>query len=234
MASGSAAAILSADALAIGLVDPASLAIVAGGTVLASAARCGLPGLAAAGGEAVALLRRGLDIEGNRRALARAVSEVERDGARRANPSLPPDRTLALMLETLLRGSAPERLDGLRQASEEALASRRDEAIRVFATAGELAPVFGLVGTLLGLAQLGPMGAAQALPIAATISGAVLTTLYGVLIAHFVCFPLAAAIARRAEAETAARSALAAWFVQQLASTTNHERAPRPHLRGLP
>lgn len=234
MAGGFAAASISATVIGTNLIDPGSLAIVAGGTLLASAARCGLRALWAAPREAAGLLSRGFDVEANRRVLARALSELGRDGLRRADPALPPDRTLALMLETCLRGGAPERLDGLRQTCEEALTLRRAEAAQVFAMAGELAPVFGLVGTLIGLAQLAPSSGAGAIVISEAVSGAVLTTLYGVLIAHLICLPLAAAIERRAEGEAEARAALAEWFIRQLASTGNRgERAPRPHLRGL-
>jgi chemotaxis protein MotA len=65
------------------------------------------------------------------------------------------------------------------------------------------------------------------------MASAVHTTLYGALLAHLVCHPLAAAIARRARAEQRARAALAEWFLAQLARCTPAAPPARAHLRGV-
>jgi chemotaxis protein MotA len=65
------------------------------------------------------------------------------------------------------------------------------------------------------------------------VSTAVLTSLYGALIAHLVCFPLASAIERRGLADDAAREALADWFIAQLGSAEAAARDRRAHLRGV-
>jgi hypothetical protein len=112
--------------------------------------------------------------------------------------------------------------------------ARRVSAAQVFVWAGELAPVFGLIGTLYGFTQLAPASGAGA--IAATmgaIATAVLSTLYGALLAHLLCHPLAGAIERHGLARERAREALADWFAEQIAAPPPPLRDARAHLRGV-
>jgi chemotaxis protein MotA len=48
------------------------------------------------------------------------------------------------------------------------------------------------------------------------ISAAILSTLYGLLLAHFICHPLARAIERRGKAEEEARAALTDWLAHHI------------------
>ncbi|MFX8660903.1 MotA/TolQ/ExbB proton channel family protein, partial [Acinetobacter baumannii] len=77
-------------------------------------------------------------------------------------------------------------------------------AARTLTTAAELAPVFGLAGTLISLSQLQAQGLARSQFMGA-ISLAVVTTLYGLLLANLLFAPLARAVERRNEREEAAR-----------------------------
>lgn len=216
------------------LFDPGALGVVVAGTVLATAARCGWRDFGAALRTASMLGRRGFDPDANRRALAQALTAIQRDGAHRAEPALPPDRTLGLMVESFLRHgtlAALENVRGTRRGLDEA---RRISAAQVFACAGELAPVFGLIGTLYGLTQLAPGGAASpTATIMGAVSTAVLTSLYGALLAHLVCFPVASAIERRGLGEDCEREALADWFVDQVGRLAAHDQERRAYLRGV-
>lgn len=217
------------------LFDPAALAIVVVGTVLATVARCGWRDFGSAFRAAGALLRGGFAVEANRKALALAAGAIRRDGVKRANPALPPDRALGLMLETYLRHGALDALGAVRRAESALDEARRISAAQVFGWAGELAPVFGLVGTLYGLTQLAPAaeGANATAAIMGAVSTAVLTSLYGALIAHLVCYPLASAIERRGLAEEQEREALAQWFVSQMGGSEDAARTRRAQLRGV-
>lgn len=218
----------------IPLIDPAALAVVVAGTVLACVARCGWRDFGAALRQAGGLVRRGFDADANRRALALAVTQIQRDGHHRADPALPPDRALGLMLETFLRHGTLEALANARRAQRALDELRRTNAAQVFGWAGELAPVFGLVGTLYGLTQLAPAsGVSPSATIMAAVSTAVLTSLYGALLAHLLCFPLASAIERRGIAEEAARDNLSDWFVDQIARSEVAAQERRAHLRGV-
>lgn len=216
------------------LFDPGALAVVAAGTVLATAVRCGWREFGAALKTAGGLPRRGFDHDANRRALALALAMIQRDGAYRADPVRPPDSALTLMLETYLRNRSIAALESARDTQRTQAEARRSSAAQVFACAGELAPVFGLIGTLFGLAQLAPGGAASSTAmIMGAVSTAVLTSLYGALLAHLVCFPLAGAIERRGLRAESARAGLTDWFVDQLGRLTAHAHERRPHLRGV-
>ncbi len=218
----------------LSLFDPGSLAIVIAGTVLATVARCGWRDFGAALRAASGLGRRGFHREANRKALALAVTAIQRDGAHRADPALPPDRALGMMLETYLRRGTPDALGSMRRAERALDEARRVSAAQVFSWAGELAPVFGLIGTLYGLTQLAPVeGANASATIMGAVSTAVLTSLYGALIAHLVCFPLASAIERRGLEEEQEREALADWFAAQIGQADAAAQARRAHLRGV-
>jgi chemotaxis protein MotA len=216
------------------LFDPGAFTIVVAGTVLACAARCGWHDFGAALREAAALLKGGFNEEANRKALAQAVGAIRRDGSHRANPPLPPDRALALMLETYLRHGSLEALHKARRAERALDEARRVSAAQVFAWAGELAPVFGLIGTLYAFTQLAPATGDDALRVTlAAIATSVLSTLYGALLAHLACYPLAGAIERRGLAREQQREALAEWFADQIAQPASPPTDRRPHLRGV-
>jgi len=216
------------------LFNPGALAIVVAGTVLACAARCGWRDFGAALRQAGGLGRRGFSPEPNRKALALALTAIQRDGAHRADPVLPPDRALGLMLETYLRHGTLEALGNARRVQRALAEARRIGAGQVFAWAGELAPVFGLIGTLYGLTQLAPTGSTNpTATIMAAVSTAVLTSLYGALLAHFLCYPLASAIERRGLADEREREALADWFVEQISRAGAVAQERRAHIRGV-
>jgi chemotaxis protein MotA len=216
------------------LIDPGAFAIVVAGTVLACAARCGWRDFGAALRAAAGLTRRGFDEDANRRALAHALAAIARDGTHRASPVLPPDRALGMMLETVLRHGALDALHAARRAQRALDEARRLNAAQAFNWAGELAPVFGLIGTLYGLTQLAPAGTDNpAAVIMGAVSTAVLTSLYGALLAHLLCFPLASAIERRGLDEEHRREALGDWFSAQLERTLITPEDRRAHIRGV-
>jgi len=216
------------------LFDPGALMLVLAGTALGCLARCGWHDFTTALREAGGLLKPAFDTEANRKALAQAVTAIRRDGAHRANPPLPPDRALGLMLETYLRHGSLEAAQRIRRSERALDEARRIAAAQVFGWAGELAPVFGLIGTLFALTQLAPPDGADAIAmVMAAIATAVLSTLYGALLAHLVFYPLASAIERRGLEREQSREALAEWFIGQLAAPSQPARESRPHLRGV-
>ncbi len=78
--------------------------------------------------------------------------------------------------------------------------TRLQEGQRVFKSLGDAAPAFGMIGTLVGLVQLlanmddpGAIGPAMAV--------ALLTTLYGAVLANLVCLPIADKLTAKFEVE---------------------------------
>ncbi len=81
---------------------------------------------------------------------------------------------------------------------------RRERAAAILRRAGEVAPAFGLIGTLVGLVEmLAQLESPERLGPAMAL--ALLTTLYGALLAHVVFLPLADRLERLAEEEDLVR-----------------------------
>ncbi len=204
--------------------DPGALAIVLAGTLAATAARCGPRDLREAGFALSRLGQSDFDEDDNRVALARTVHEIEAKGPLCADVSLPPDPSLAKVVSAYLRHASLENMHTVRRAERAEREVTRSAAIRVFEYAGELAPVFGLVGTLFAITQLAPGDGSVVESTLGAIATAVLSTLYGVLVAHILCIPVARAIERRGEREERARDQLIEWLDRHL----HEEPSARP------
>ncbi|MEQ8827824.1 MAG: MotA/TolQ/ExbB proton channel family protein, partial [Parvibaculum sp.] len=174
------------------MMDAGALAIVVSGTLIATAARCGWRDLSAAFAALPGLARSQFDEAANRTAIARTLRAIDSEGRRTADVPLPPDPSLARLVEIYLRTGSLDALHSARRAERAAREVERTRGVRAFEYAGELAPVFGLVGTLYAITGLS--GALTTSPVEtamASIATAVLSSLYGVLTAHLVCIPLA-------------------------------------------
>lgn len=212
------------------LFDPGAAAIVIAGTALATAARSGWGDVWHAGRTLGRIGRAGFDEDANRIAIARTAAAIERAGVLCADAPLPPDPALARMIDAFLRQGSLDALHTVRRADRVAREIERSRAVRVFEYAGELAPVFGLVGTLFAITQLMPGAGGNTAGSLAVIATAALSTLYGVLFAHLVCIPLARRIERAGEHEEAARERLTEWLNRHL---RNNEPATPARLRGV-
>jgi len=197
---------------AIPLLDPASAALVIFGTLLATVLRCGRTETRVALSALAHLFARPFDAVHARAELAIQVQEIEEDGLVRAEPHHIGDGEFDEMTDALLKTRSIEVLYERHTAHR----IRRIESARragaVLASAAELAPVLGLVGTLISLGGLSTAVAADG-DYARAIAMAVATTLYGLVAANFVFAPLAAVVARRAEAEDRAREDVIAWLL---------------------
>jgi chemotaxis protein MotA len=197
------------------LFDAPSAAIVLGGTLVATVLRCGLGNCATAIRALAALGRAGFDADATRAEMAVQVREIEQDGVLRARPRATGDAEIDEATGALF---GTRSVKALLAAHESHKARRMDLARRASGTlaqAAELAPVFGLAGTLLSLTQLPTDGLARG-AYAGAISMAVLTTLYGLLLANIVLAPLARAVDRAAQAEEAARQQVIDWLAAHL------------------
>ena len=77
---------------------------------------------------------------------------------------------------------------------------RRDETLRVLQTMAEVAPSFGLVGSVVGLIGM-LAGIGDSATLIATIPIALTSTLYGIILANLFCNPFAANIRERTAQE---------------------------------
>ncbi|MGB3470221.1 MAG: MotA/TolQ/ExbB proton channel family protein [Erythrobacter sp.] len=201
------------------MFDPSALSIVLAGTAVATLARAGWSNCLHALRSAIRLTGKGFDASANRTAFARMARAIQKRGVLGAEEPLPPDPALAKAVAELVRtGSVNAMEDSLaRHGANDAHDNGR--AAIVFEQAGELAPVFGLVGTLFAMTQIAPGADADAtVATFGAIATAVLSSLYGVLSAHLIFLPVAGAITRRARDEEAARLALIEWLSHEIAA----------------
>lgn len=209
------------------LFDGPSAAIVVGGTLLATWLRCG-------NGDCRqtlrALCRIGsshFDAAAARAELSAQVREIQEDGVLRAQPHHFGDREFDDVTDALIGSRSVPALLHAHEAHRQRRMAASNRAVRTLAQACELAPVFGLAGTLVSLSQLPAAGVARG-AFTGAISMAVLTTLYGLLLANLFLAPLARVIERDALAEEAERQKLVDWLASQVAVVLPRNRANRP------
>lgn len=213
------------------LVDPSSAAIVVGGTLLATLLQCGASDCAAAIGAVARLGRRPFNPAAVRATLAPHVTAMRRDGILRVDAPHLGDAGIDDATAALVGRRSGDALIASHAAHRARRVEARECATRTLVHGADLAPVFGLAGTLLSLSQLAPAGiTAAVLPQA--IGMAVLTTLYGLVLANLLLAPLARAIDRSGQAEERARQQVIDWLGDQLtAALPEADTAVRP-LRG--
>src|SRR6478609_4490066 len=206
-------------------LDPSALALVLGGTLVATVLRCGVTDTRVALRALRQLLSARFDAVRARAELAIQVREIEADGLLRAAPRHFGDGEFDEMTDALIRSRSIEAL----HESHEDHRTRRMEtshrAVTVLVSAAELSPVFGLVGTLVALGRLSTTAASTS-NFAGSIGMAVATTLYGLVFANFLFAPLAAMISRRAQTEDRAREGLIAWLSAAIETSCRKDREP--------
>lgn len=198
------------------LLDPFSGVLVFAGTALATLLRCGLGEMRATVHCVALLARPRFSCARARAELARQVDEIRHDGVFRAQPRPSRDEEIAEATGALIRHRAIAPLIAAHERHRARRQVLRTRALHLLDQAGELAPVFGLAGTLVALSQM-PAGGLAREDLMVAVGTAVLTTLYGLLAAHLAIFPLARLIERHGEAEEAERQALIEWLATQLA-----------------
>lgn len=198
------------------LFDAASALIVVGGTSVATCLRCGLRDSAIALVAARAVLARPFSADQARSEMAVHIQEIQRDGVIRAMPHHLGDAEIDAATDALIGTRSLTGLHDAHVAYKRRRTERSAHAVRTFNQAADLAPVFGLAGTLVSLSQLST-GPGLSQNFGPAISMAVLTTLYGLLLGNLVLAPLARLIARRGAHEEAERDQLLEWLKSQVA-----------------
>ena len=208
------------------LIDLQSAGIVLGGTVLATLLRCGWDDTAAFVRLSARLVRPGFRFEQARGRLAPQIAAIQRNGVHCAPEVACGDVRTAAVLDALIRQRSLSACVAAHRACQTAQIELRHQALRLLSVAAELAPVFGLAGTLVALTQIAGGDAAQA-SLTAAVGTAVLTTLYGLLTAHLLLLPLARLLERQGEREELERQRLIDWLVDQLRDTLPTPGKPR-------
>ncbi len=100
------------------------------------------------------------------------------------------DQLLILGIKMAVDGTDPELIEDIMEADIENTTARHGYGKGLFDTMGRFAPAFGMIGTLIGLvAMLANMSDPSA--IGAGMAAALLTTMYGAIMANCLFLPLA-------------------------------------------
>lgn len=205
------------------LADAPSAAIVFGGTALAVAMRCGWRDGAAAVRSVAHLWQPRFDADRARAGLAVQVQGIVKDGIIRAQPHHSGDAEFDEATDAMLERRSVGALLIAHESHRDRRLASSNRAVRFLTQAAELAPVFGLVGTLISLSQLPGDGLAKG-AMTGAISMAVITTLYGLLLANLILAPLARMVERAAEAEEEGRQQIIDWLAGQVGAALPHPR----------
>ena len=108
-------------------------------------------------------------------------------------------------IQMAVDGTDPELIQQIMESELEAVADRHADGKALFDNIGKYAPAFGMIGTLVGLVKM-----LQSMDDPSTIGGsmaiALLTTLYGALLANLVALPLADKLGLRSDEELRMKS----------------------------
>lgn len=208
----------------LALADGPSAAIVLGGTAVATVLRCGWRDTAATVGSLARLWRPAFDLDLARATLAQQVQDIARHGLLRAQPRHLGDAEFDDATDAMFDRRSVGALISSHEGKRRLRLTTSVRAVRFLAQGSELAPVFGLAGTLVSLSQLPGEGLSNG-SMNGAIAMAVTTTLYGLLLANLVLGPLARLVERAADAEDADRQDLTDWLAAQVEATL--KRSPR-------
>jgi len=102
-----------------------------------------------------------------------------------------------------------------------ATVDRHDIGRKIFKSIGDAAPAMGMIGTLIGLVQM-LSNMSDLASIGPSMAVALLTTLYGAMIANIFAIPIADKLALRTDEERMVKSVIIA------AAIPNSSRKPKP------
>lgn len=112
-----------------------------------------------------------------------------------------PNPFLAKGVRMLVDGSDPSMMKGTLEREMQMIQQRNTDGMTFISSAQDIAPAMGMIGTLIGLVQmLGNMSDPKAIGPAMAV--ALLTTLYGAIIANVMCIPLNQKLAKLDLAES--------------------------------
>ncbi len=104
-------------------------------------------------------------------------------------------------IQFVVDGHDPELVERMLSKDIDLTIERNEEGIKIFKAIGEVAPAMGMIGTIIGLVQMmSSMDDPKAIGPAMAL--ALLTTLYGAVIANAVALPIADKLSHRSREES--------------------------------
>lgn len=186
-------------------LDMPSLLIVFGGTLTTMMIRFSPPQLIAT----VPIVLRAIIVVPNRTdeiiaQLIDMANVARRDGILALEKVKSPNRFLQSAINHCVDGADPEFLEGILRKDLVFLQQRHQQGMAVLEGIGDIAPAFGMIGSIFGLMpMLNNLGDPAA--VTSGMSAAILSTLYGAVIANVVVLPLAGKLDYYSNAEQLTR-----------------------------
>ncbi len=201
--------IQSAQAFAAPFLDPLALGIVAGGTAVALILRTPLGDVGRATGALRTLGRKRFDA-GPLITQIEALSRIAaKHGVMTLDRSVITDPDVATAISDIVDGKDGATVAAHLAERQTARAERHRTASDFWASAAEIAPAMGMIGTLLGLVRMF-LAMEDVTAIGGAMAIALLTTLYGAVLATLVAMPISARLRTQARAEYVERMRLIA------------------------
>lgn len=202
-------------------LDPLALAIVLGGTAVAVILRTPFSDLGRALAALRTLGRRRFDVEPLLAQVAALGRIAQRHGVIALDRTVIADPDIAAAVAGIVDGAAPERVAALLDQRRTARFERHRAAAEMWNGAADIAPAMGMIGTLIGLVQ---MFTAMRDPatIGAAMAVALLTTLYGAIVACLIATPIASRLKRQSRHEAQERARLVAPLAELAAVQPRH------------
>lgn len=111
------------------------------------------------------------------------------------------DRFLAKGISLVVDGSEPDLIRDIMEMEMSHQYDNDKKQIRFWQDLGAYAPAWGMVGTLIGLINMMKTMGADSSAIGAGMSLALITTLYGSIIANWICIPISRKLEKKSDAE---------------------------------
>ena len=209
------------------LFDPIALAIVGGGTTLATILRAPVRDAARAVSALRVLPRRPFGADALLEQIAAQARIAKRHGVIALDRSVIADPDVAAAVAAIVDGASPQEVEGVLRYRRQARIERHVAAADTWSAAAEAAPAMGMIGTLIGLAGMfANMTDPKAIGGAMAI--ALLATLYGALLANLVLMPICHRLRAAGRIEAFERARIEAPLVALALRET-----PRHHLHSV-
>jgi len=180
--------------------DPASMAIVLGGTLTATIMSYRTGQLWTALRSLGALFHDEPPIEPDIQRLVGVARLLQQHQVQRAEQAIAEidNPFLRLGLQLALDGTPVDEIQHMLGFRIDKLIERETADTRLFRTMAEFAPAFGMFGTLIGLVgMLSELGAGDLLSIGRNMAVALVTTVYGVVLSNLIFKPVANKLEQR-------------------------------------
>ncbi|HMB01335.1 MAG TPA: motility protein A [Spirochaetota bacterium] len=114
-----------------------------------------------------------------------------------------PDAFMRSGIQLVVDGTEPELVKNIMQGELDSIDERHNKYRQMFADLGEFAPAFGMIGTLIGLIVMMKNLGGDMTAVGRGMAAALITTLYGAILANSVYIPISNKLEKINDAEIA-------------------------------